>query len=304
MIRVTSLSLKSGKTVLLDGVSFEAASGEVFGVVGNERSGKTELLRALAGLARPTSGEVEIAGVSVGHHPEQARKLVGYLAADAGFYPDMTCAEYLAFFAECYGVAPDARPALVRDLLSLVDLQRQASAPIGQMTRAMGQRLGIARILAHDPPALLLDEPTRGMDPRAHVETRELLRELAGMGKTVIVTAQNWAQLNGLAMSGMGLVAGKMTASGPVSELAARFAPYRTIAIRALGDTAHALEVIRAHPHVLEAWDAGSAPAQTTSAQSLMRDLRARFTGSYQEANTLLTDLLRTDAQVVAFHEI
>lgn len=304
MIHVSGLTLKSGKTVVLDGVSFEAAAGEVFGVVGNEHSGKTALLRALAGLARPISGQIEIAGVSVSHQPGQTRKLVGYLPSDGGFYPDMTCTEYLAFFAECYGVAPLARPALVRDLLSLVDLQRQASIPIGQMTRAMGQRLGIARILAHDPPALLLDDPTRGMDPRAHLETRELLRELAGMGKTVVVTAQNWAQLNGLASSGMALVAGKVSASGPVAELAAQFAPYRTIAIRALGDTVHALEVIRAHPHVLEAWDAGSTPAQSPSAQTMMRDLRVRFTGSYQEANTLLTDLLRTDAQVVAFHEI
>lgn len=308
MIRVTGLTLKSGKTVVLDGLSFEVAAGEIFGVIGPDGPAKTALLRALAGLARPTSGEIEIAGVSVRHQPEQARRLTGYLASDAGLYVDMTCAEYLAFFAECYGVSAQARPALVSDLLSLVDLQKRAHTLIGSLTRAMGQRLGLARALAHDPPALLLDEPMRGMDPRAQVETRELLSELAGMGKAIVLTARSLAEADGLITRGALLAGAKFGAQGAPTELAQAGGAHRLILIRVLGDPARVMALARAAPGVVDVWAVTpppdpSAPA-TPSPQPLLTEFRCQFEGGYAQAEALLRELSHHGAQVAAFHEI
>ncbi|HQV70194.1 MAG TPA: ABC transporter ATP-binding protein [Thermoflexales bacterium] len=305
MIRVTNLALKTNKTVLLDGLSFEVAAGEIFGVIGPDTPNKTALLRLLASLMRPTSGEVMIGGVSTTHQPEQARRLTGYLASDAGVYLDMTCAEYLAFFAECYGVSAGARPALVSDLLSLVDLQKRANTRIGALTRGMGQRLGLARALAHDPPALVLDEPMRGMDPRAQVETRELLRELAGMGKAIVLTARSLAEADGLITRGALLARTRFTAQGEMSELTSAGEAYRTILIRALGDVERVMDVARAAPGVVEIWSTGAPDAPSApSPQPPITELRCRFNGGYLQADALLRELAHHGAQVVAFHEI
>lgn len=305
MIFVSNLTLKSGNAVLLDDVSFEVSQGGLFGIIGEEGEGKTALLRALAALIRPTSGEIRVAGFSSIHQPKQAQRATGYLAKDGGVYLDMTCAEYLNFFAGCYGIAPGARAGLVNDLLSLTDLQKRADTPIASLTRAMGQRLGIARILVHDPPVLLLDEPMRGMDPRAQVETRELLRELANMGKTIVLSARSLPEAEGLITRGALLSGGKIRAQGAFAQLAEVGVNTRTIVIRAAGNPQNVLELTRACAGAREAWSVDNAtPTPAISSQPLTTEFRCRFDGSYADAETLLNTLLHHGIQVVAYHEI
>lgn len=332
MIEVQALSKAYGKKPAVESVSFEVGPGEVFAVVGGRGSGKTTLLRMLATLLRPTSGDAFIGGVSITRQPGDVRPYVGYLPDDFGVYSDMTAGEYLAFFAECYGVVSATRASLVDDLLQLVDLTRRRDQPMDSLSHGMKQRLGIARALVNDPPVLLLDEPTLGMDPRAHLETRELIKELAGMQKAIVLTGKSLLEVRGLAERAVTLSAGKASAAGGLDELAVTAPFRRVIAIRFIGDAGRAMEIAAASEGVIDVELIGptglgkplgmpaTSPPQTnlgpaqlvalsqlaaaSSVQTLMKDIRCGFTGSYEQANALLSHLLRGGVQVVAFGEV
>lgn len=332
MIDVQALTKSYGKRVAVDAVSFDVSPGEIFAVVGGHCAGKSTLVRMLATLLRPTSGDALIGGVSVVRQPEDVRPYIGYLPDDFGVYSDMTAGEYLSFFAECYGMAAAERAGLTADLLQLVDLTRQRDMQLEALTHGMKQRLGIARMLVNDPSVLLLDEPMHGLDPRAHVESRELLRELVGMDKCIVLTGRSVAAVAGLAHRAAVLQAGKVTAIGPLDELIRAEALRRVIGVRFIGDAERAVGIARDCEGVLDVEVIGAsvigqplgAPAESgpesrldpaqlvalsqlasaSSVQSLMKDMRCGFAGSYEQANDLLSRLLRGGVQVVAFGEV
>src|SRR5262245_62828311 len=171
-------------TVAVAGVALSIPQGEIFGLVGPNGAGKTTMLRMLATLLPPTSGDAEIAGASIRRNPQAVRRVLGYMPDAFGVYDDMKVWEYLDFFGRCYGLSAAQRRRMISDLLELVDLGPKRTAYVQSLSRGMQQRLCLAHALVHDPQVLLLDEPASGLDPRARVELRELLRELRSLGKT------------------------------------------------------------------------------------------------------------------------
>ena len=188
-VQIKNLNVSYGKIHAVRGVSFEIPQGEVFGFIGPNGAGKSSTIKVLATLIRPDSGIVRIGGVDVPSNPMEIRRKIGYMPDFFGIYEDLTAAEYLHFFAAAYDIPVRQREQTIADVLTLTDLTHKASAAVDSLSRGMKQRLGLARVLLHDPDLLLLDEPASGLDPRARIEVRELLKALKGMGKTIIISS-------------------------------------------------------------------------------------------------------------------
>ena len=189
IVRTDGLVKRYDGTLAVAGVDLAVEPGEIFGLVGPNGAGKTTTMRILATLLRPSSGDAEIAGWSVTRNPDQVRRVLGFMPDVFGVYDDMKVWEYLDFFARCYGIPPAGRRRMIGDLLELVDLADKRDAYVQTLSRGMQQRLCLAHALVHDPQVLLLDEPASGLDPRARVELRELLRELRAIGKTIVISS-------------------------------------------------------------------------------------------------------------------
>jgi len=220
MIEIENLSVRYGGAdrPAVDGLSLEIGEGQLFGLLGPNGAGKTTTLRVLSGLLAPSEGSVSVAGLDVGANPAAVRRVVGYLPDDFGVYDDLTCREYLDFFAAAQGLRRRARETVIGEVLSLVDLTEKTDVLAASLSRGMAQRLGLARVLVHEPQVLLLDEPASGLDPRARIEVREILRELARMGRTVILSSHVLADIAQVCDS-IGIVeAGRMVFAGPVRE--------------------------------------------------------------------------------------
>jgi ABC-2 type transport system ATP-binding protein len=243
MIETKDLVKKFGRFTAVDGLSLEVPTGSIYGFVGPNGAGKTTTMRMLTTLTRPTSGEARVNGFSVTEDPRQVRRAIGYMPDEFGVYDDMRVGEYLDFFAACYDISEAERRKLIPDLLELVDLSHRRDDMVDKLSRGMKQRLSLARTLAHDPAVLILDEPASGLDPRARVEIRELLVELARMGKTIFFSTHILADVSEICTH-IGIVeAGQIIAQGSMDEMRARLQPHREITVT-LADTA-AVEAVR-----------------------------------------------------------
>lgn len=195
-------------------------------------------MRMLTTLTRPTSGSARVNGFSVTDDQIAVRRSIGYMPDEFGVYEDLRVWEYLDFFAACYDIAEGERKKLINDLLALVDLAHKREDMVDKLSRGMKQRLSLARTLAHDPAVLILDEPASGLDPRARIEIRELMVELARMGKTIFFSTHILADVENIC-SHIGIVeAGKLVMQGSMSELKARLMPHREIFVTVKDDTA------------------------------------------------------------------
>jgi len=219
VITGTHLARAFGARMALLDCSFEIDTGAVFGLVGPNGAGKTTTLRILAGLLQPTSGTASVDGIDVLANPQVVRERVGWMPDFFGVYDRMTAREYLTFYASCYRI-PRARVGrLAADLMDLVGLPDRMDTPVESLSRGMKQRLCLARALIPDPPVLLLDEPASGLDPRARVELRELVRELQSMGKTMVISSHILPELAEMCSSFGFIDDGRMVASGTLEEL-------------------------------------------------------------------------------------
>ena len=232
-------------TLAVAGLDLDVAEGEIFGLVGPNGAGKTTTLRILATLLAATSGQAEVAGIDVRRNPDAARRVLGFMPDVFGVYDDMKVWEYLDFFARCYGIPGARRRRMIGDLLDLVDLGDRRDAYVQGLSRGMQQRLCLAHTLVHDPQVLLLDEPASGLDPRARVELRELLRELRSLGKTIVISSHILPELEELCTSVAIVDHGQVLAHGKVSDIERRLRYGAVLRVRVLGDSA-ALESARA----------------------------------------------------------
>jgi ABC-2 type transport system ATP-binding protein len=189
VIKTVDLTKKYGDAFAIRAIDLDLEPGDLFGFIGPNGAGKTTTMRIIATLLEPSWGEAYVCDHSVHTQPKEIRRLVGYMPDFFGVYDDMTVVEYLEFFAAAYRIGGDARKKRVDEMLDVVDLDFKRDAYANTLSRGQTQRLGLARTMLHDPQVLLLDEPLSGLDPRARIEMRNLLRKLGEMGKTIIVSS-------------------------------------------------------------------------------------------------------------------
>ena len=222
MIETINLTKKYGELIALNNLNLSIEQGSCFGFIGPNGAGKTTTIKILATLLKPSWGEARIDGHTVGYQNNLIRPIIGYVPDFMGAYDDMVVTEYLEFFAACYGIHGKKREQVVRDVLDLTDLSYKANFEVNGLSRGMQQRLAVARVLLHDPRVLLMDEPASGLDPRARIEMRELLKELRRMGKTIVISSHFLHELAELC-NVVGIVErGKLVYSGSVADVMRR----------------------------------------------------------------------------------
>ncbi|MBI4603985.1 MAG: ABC transporter ATP-binding protein [Planctomycetes bacterium] len=298
-VRTKGLTKAYDGKVALDGLDLEIREGDIFGYIGPNGAGKTTTLRILAALLLPTRGRAEIAGIDVVKEPRRIKELVGYMPDAFGVYENMTLLEYLDFFGAAYKIPKPKRRRVIEDVLALTDLAGKRTDPVSAFSRGMKQRACLAKTLLHDPAVLLLDEPASGLDPRARIELRELLRELQRMGKTIVVSSHILTELSTICSTVGILESGKLVAAGPVEEILRRVSAHREFVVDLLepGDAARAAAWLQKAPGVerVEALDGSVRVAlQATEPQvaALIEGLvaeRIRFTSFREERADLET---------------
>ncbi|HWD91794.1 MAG TPA: ABC transporter ATP-binding protein [Verrucomicrobiae bacterium] len=246
IVDIQQLSVSYGRQLAVRNLSLAIPKGEVFGFIGPNGAGKTTTIKVLATLLKPTSGTVRVLGIDVTESPQSVRRSIGYVPDSFGVYEDLTVAEYLHFFAAAYRIDRNKRAGTVKDVLALTDLSNKAAAQVDALSRGMKQRLGIARILLHDPQLLLLDEPASGLDPRARIELRELLKELQRLGKTILISSHILHELSQLCTR-IGIIeAGQLVAEGSLTDIYRKLDLKRTVHIQISNITPPLVESIRA----------------------------------------------------------
>jgi len=283
-IETRALTRRYGKMTAVDQLELQVPVGALYGLIGPNGAGKTTTLRMLAGLLEPTEGQIVLNGVVANHDWRDLRRQIGYMPDFFGVYEDMLVWEYLDFFGRCYGLDPRRRAQVTDELLDLVDLGEKREAYVQTLSRGMRQRLCLAHALVHDPQVLLLDEPASGLDPRARVEMRELLRELGAMGKTIVVSSHILSELAELCDSVGIIERGFLIASGPLQE-------GRTLRLRLLSDPEQAEQVAHAQPDVGDVYAAEEG-------------LELQFAGDDDAAADLLAALIASGVRVVSFSEV
>src|SRR5512135_1078500 len=222
--------------------------GDLFGFIGSNGAGKTTTLRILATFLAPSAGTAIIMGHDVVRHADAVRHVIGYMPDFFGVYKDMEVTEYLDFFGACYKIPTAQREKTVNDVLELVGLSEKRGAIIGTLSRGMQQRLGLARVLIHDPQLLLLDEPASGLDPRARIEIMAILQELQRMGKTIIISSHILSELETLC-NRVGIIEkGKLIYSGPVQGVRDQMSAGRVVWVKVGSDVQQAIDLLKTRP--------------------------------------------------------
>ena len=249
-VEVRGLWVRYGATVAVRDLTFEIPQGEVFGFIGPNGAGKTSTIKVLATLLRPMGGAVKIGGIDVRLHPHDVRRHIGYMPDFFGVYDDLTVEEYLHFFAAAYRLDRQRRRAVVDDVLALTDLTEKRRTGVDALSRGMKQRLALARVLLHDPELLLLDEPASGLDPRARIEIRELLKELRHMGKTVLISSHILHELSQVCTRVGIIEAGRMVAEGSLDDIYQKLGLRRVVHVQLANESEELLSAMRAIPGV------------------------------------------------------
>ncbi len=236
VIETRQLTKRYGRFTALDSLDLRIEAGALFGFIGPNGAGKTTTLRMLAGLLEPSGGQISLNGQDISRDVGAARWLVGYMPDFFGVYEDMKVWEYLDFFARCYRLDAKQRPRVVNELLELVDLASRRDAWVESLSRGMRQRLCLAHALVHDPQILLLDEPASGLDPRARIEMRELLKELSALGKTIIISSHILTELAEMCNQ-VGIIEhGRLLYHGPPQRISQEMHGHRQLRLRTLAD--------------------------------------------------------------------
>jgi ABC-2 type transport system ATP-binding protein len=291
-LRTERLTKRYGRSLAVAGVELEIEQGEIFGLVGPNGAGKTTTLKMLATLLVPTAGDAEIGGHSVRRDPDAVRSVIGYMPDTFGVYDDMKVWEYLDFFGRCYGLSASRRRQMIGDLLELVDLNDKRNAYVQELSRGMQQRLCLAHALVHDPQVLLLDEPASGLDPRARVELRELLRELRSLGKTIVISSHILPELEELCTSVAIIDHGRVLASGRVDDIAEKFRVGGVYRATIVGDEA---EIDKAEEHFRSNPDVASVVRRPGG------ELEFALRGDADAAASVLTAAVRAGVRASSF---
>ena len=250
MIETVNLCKEYGDLAALTNLNLSIEEGDCFGFIGPNGAGKTTTIKILATLLKPTRGQATIDGLTVGFENRKIRPRIGYVPDFMGAYEDMVVSEYLEFFAAAYDIHGSQRRRVVADVLELTELTYKSDAEVNSLSRGMQQRLSVARVLLHDPKVLLMDEPASGLDPRARIEMRELLKELKRMGKTIIISSHILHELSELC-NVVGIIErGRLLFSGSVAEIMRRARVEHVVHVGVAERIEEAAALLRAAPGV------------------------------------------------------
>lgn len=290
-IQTKALSRYYGKTAAVKDLNLTIPSGSLFGLIGPNGAGKTTTIRMLAGLLEPTEGQIIINGDVANHDWRDLSHKIGYMPDFFGVYEDMLVWEYLDFYARCYNLPSERRQPVIQELLELVDLAEKRDAYVETLSRGMRQRLCLAHALVHDPQILLLDEPASGLDPRARVEMRELLRELGAMGKTIILSSHILHELAELCDSVGIIEKGTLVASGSLDEIKQQALQNRSLKLEIISDLEIAQKIIQKQPGVADIF--------------VNKDyIEIEYHGGIEETADLLAALIQEGVRVTSFREM
>ncbi|MEL7498900.1 MAG: ABC transporter ATP-binding protein [Planctomycetota bacterium] len=250
MIELNGFGKDYGDFTAVDSLDLKIAEGEMFGFIGPNGAGKSTSIRFLTTLLRATRGDGSVNGFSVANNPMDVRRSVGYMPDAFGVYDGMKVWEFLDFFAVAYRIGRTKRKQVIRDVLELLDLTYKRNDFVNGLSRGMKQRLCLAKTLVHDPPVLILDEPASGLDPRARVEVKELLKELRRMGKTILISSHILTELADCCTS-IGIIErGKLLMHGPIDEVYRQIRQNQVIEARFGDNFDKGLSIVRSHPEV------------------------------------------------------
>lgn len=292
-VEVVGLRKRYGRFPAIDGLDLHVPEGGVVGLIGPNGAGKTTTMLILATLLQPDAGQVRVFGVNPLRSPRDVRALVGWMPDFFGLYDGLTVEEYLDFFAAAYRLHGAQRRRRVADLLELVELGHKRSTDVRGLSRGMQQRLGLARCLVHSPRLVILDEPASGLDPRARVDLREVLRELARQGTTILLSSHILAELAELVDRIAVLEAGRVVAQGTLEELQRASRPRARVSLRVLGGH-------EALGHAGGIAAAAGATSQHVDGHSLHLELP----GGDEAAADLLCDLVTAGVRVASYTEV
>ena len=250
MIKTEDLTKQYGQLYAVKDLTLDLVPGDLFGFIGPNGSGKTTTMKMIATLLQPTYGEAYVCDLSVFTHPKEIRRLIGYMPDFFGVYDDMKVIEYLEFFAAAYRIKGEKRRRVCEEMLELVDLGYKRDAMATSLSRGMTQRLGLARVLLHDPQVLLLDEPASGLDPRARIEMRELLKRLGTRGKTIMVSSHILPELADVCNKVGIIERGELLVNADVAEVMRQVRDHLVLHIDVVGDCEAAGRLIESHPAV------------------------------------------------------
>jgi ABC-2 type transport system ATP-binding protein len=296
-IQLVGLSKKYGTRTAVDNLNLEVYPSDIFGFVGPNGSGKTTTIRMIAGLLRPTYGEASIAGYSVQKSPEEVKRRIGYMPDFFGVYPDLKVWEYLDFFSACYRIEENRRRILIEELLELVELTHRREDMVDRLSRGLKQRLSLARTLIHDPQVLVLDEPAAGLDPRARIEIRALLVELASMGKTVFFSSHILSDVAEICTRVGIIESGSLVAVGGLEELHFQVLPRRRIDLLILDRLEEALSLLR------DTQTVSSVDIHTLKNENGRQRISFEFDGDDRMLSKLLSTLVQAQIPVLHFRE-
>lgn len=251
-VQTHDLTRLYGSMIALNALNLTVNKGDLFGFIGSNGAGKTTTLRILATFLAPSGGTAEVLGHDVVKDADAVRHVIGYMPDFFGVYKDMEVTEYLDFFGACYKIPSAKREKTVVDVLELVGLSEKKGALIGALSRGMQQRLGLARVLIHDPELLLLDEPASGLDPRARIEVMAILQELQRLGKTIIISSHILSELQTLCNRVAIIEKGKLIYTGPVQGVRDQMSTGYIYWVTVKDDVHKALEILKSRPEVTE----------------------------------------------------
>ena len=250
LIELRHLHRSFGTTKAVNDISFEVPAGAVFGYIGPNGAGKTTSMRILATLELPSAGDAFIDGFSVVQDPDRVRKRIGFMPDYFWTYPNINVWEYLDFFARAYGLVGRERQRSLTHVMSFTGLDKLAEKPINGLSKGMKQRLCLGRTMIHDPAVLILDEPAAGLDPRARIELREMIRQLAADGKSILVSSHILTELAEMCDRVAIVELGQLVAVGTVAEIQRKLQPHRTVQVRVLNDAANAARWLEARSDI------------------------------------------------------
>ena len=248
IVEVTNLHRRFGELVAVHNLSFAIQRGQVVGFIGANGAGKTTTMRMMVTLDQPDAGMIRVDGHDVVNHPLEVRQKIGWMPDAYGTYDYMTVAEYLDFYARAFGYKGVSRRDRVRDVMDFTDLTSIADRPMNKLSKGMGQRLCLGRTLLHDPPVLVLDEPAAGLDPKARVEFKHLVRLLAGEGKTLFISSHILSELEEMCDSLLFIDQGRLVHHGSADHLKRQNAASAAVHVEVMGDATAVVRWIEMNP--------------------------------------------------------